>query len=555
VPVVLTDGDGRFQLSVPSGPRLIVASKAGYERREMPLQLTAESVEIRLQRGAAISGHIIDEVGEPVEGAHVVAQNATTGVTSLTAFTDDRGEYRLARLSVGRYLVSATANAGMSAVRVSDGVASFPTRRTTYYPSATVRDEAQAITVAEGDERTFVDLVIPGAQSPGPFGLIQRARSPVVHPPVAVAGSTASAVIRGKVVDTHGGSLSHAQILLSVETDGRQTLATRADDSGAFEFSELPPGRYRLMASKVGYGPVASTESADVRPPSSVGSGIRVEIADAEIREHVNIALLRWGTLSGRVVDERGDPLQGARVDALHIQFQVGRRRLLSAGSAELTDDLGRYRIPSLPPGQYIVSAAVNGVQAAELPGYSRSYYPGSADAAEAQFIRVAIDQEVTGIDVPLSPTRTARIAGQLIGAAGEGGMAGSLNLIASQRSLSIANVPMGARVQPDGRFEFTDVSPGPWVIQSSRARPNGEDKLCGDRIWPRAAQILRKHAGECVEPFERARGNCVAYEPEVGSLGRRSVTSGRVDQQHRKRRQREPESQLRVSQHVLIIG
>src|SRR5262249_21733830 len=66
-PVALSDDDGKFTLSVGADAQRIVASKSGYGRREVARAAGASVVDIRLVRGAAISGHVLDEFGEPVQ--------------------------------------------------------------------------------------------------------------------------------------------------------------------------------------------------------------------------------------------------------------------------------------------------------------------------------------------------------------------------------------------------------------------------------------------------------------------------------------------------------
>src|SRR4051794_25068129 len=64
---VLTDRDGRFVLSAPPGRVIVLArdrltvaaAKTGYARGEVTARAT-EPIEIRLARGAAISGRVLD---------------------------------------------------------------------------------------------------------------------------------------------------------------------------------------------------------------------------------------------------------------------------------------------------------------------------------------------------------------------------------------------------------------------------------------------------------------------------------------------------------------
>jgi hypothetical protein len=165
--------------------------------------------------------------------------------------------------------------------------------------------------------------------------------------------------------------------------------------------------------------------------------------------------------------------MQGVGVEVLQVQYEAGRRRLVPVSSSRLTDDLGRYRLYGLAPGQYIVSAAVGQVFTEDLPGYGRAYFPGTPNPAEARYVPVGLAQDVTAVDIALSRMRTARVAGIVLGPSGEPTAPGSLSLAPSQRSSSVTSVPVSARIAPDGMFEFPNVPPGEYVIQAYRGRVN----------------------------------------------------------------------------------
>ena len=115
-----------------------------------------------------------------------------------------------------------------------------------------------------------------------------------------------------------------------------------------------------------------------------------------------------------------GDPLMNARVQALHVRYEGGRRKLVAVGIPErVTDDRGVYRLYGLQSGQYIVSAFIGDVSSDDVPGYARTYFPGMGSASDAQFVSIGSGQNVVGLDIPLARTRTARISGRMIDAWG----------------------------------------------------------------------------------------------------------------------------------------
>ena len=88
-------------------------------------------------------------------------------------------------------------------------------------------------------------------------------------------------------------------------------------------------------------------------PPPTSGSiyegGRPIEVRDGERLSGVNVVLPRGSVITGRVVDEFGEPVAEAFVSVMRYQFLRGRRRLLPAGRGSQTNDLGQD--PSLRPG------------------------------------------------------------------------------------------------------------------------------------------------------------------------------------------------------------
>ncbi len=74
-------------------------------------------------------------------------------------------------------------------------------------------------------------------------------------PGVVRANATRQEVVHGRVVDSAGAPIANAVVSLA-----ELKLATKTAADGSFSFSEVPPGRYTLIARRVGY----ATEVRDV---------------------------------------------------------------------------------------------------------------------------------------------------------------------------------------------------------------------------------------------------------------------------------------------------
>ena len=471
-PVVLTDSEGHFRLSVPTGVTRIVASKTGFAPESAPPIMDGEPLEIRLQRAASISGRIVDEFGEPVVDARVIIEGASTQPQAPNAAksteTDDHGEYRVGGFGAGTFLVSVTTIDANATIRENRGGLEFsPGTLKTYFPGATTVADARPIRLNVGDDRTSIDIVVPGSQSGGePFGMFGGPPGTTIadHP------ATDPAVIRGQVVDSEGRALAHAFVRLSPQGVPGALRAGRAEADGRFEFADLAAGTFRVSAYVPGYA--APSDDALVVPAfATLGSGPSVRLSPAQLRDGLVITLTRLGVIAGRVLDELGDPVEGARVQLLQVKYQAGRRRLVQANvAARLTDDHGAYRLHDLPPGRYIVSASIGNLSSVDVPDYTRSYFPGTPNPSDAQFVTLA-DADRMGVDVALARTRTALVRGHIFSASGEPSMGGRVELRPSARSA--IGIPVGARLLPDGVFEFPNVPPGEYVVVAERTRSN----------------------------------------------------------------------------------
>ncbi|PYR49623.1 MAG: hypothetical protein DMF95_11820 [Acidobacteria bacterium] len=473
--VVLTDGEGRFTLTASAPARRIEASKTGYATHSALPLLDGAPFEIRLRRAAAIAGRIADAYGQPVVDARVVIEQAAAmspdaPKVSKSVETDDHGEYRAGGFAAGDFVVSVMTIDANATVRGAAPRMVFSTAtQKRYFPGTATLADARLVHVDFGEERGNVDIVVVGDQSGGqPFGIFGGRPGTTIHDHPKID----PAAIRGQVVDDENRGVPYAFVRLFPQGMPYALRAIRAESDGRFEFADLAAGTFRVTASAAGYAPI---DGAPVLPGLPVlGSGPTVTVSAAQARESVKIRMKHLATIAGRVLDERGDPVEGARVQLLTVQYQAGRRRLVDAGlAARATNDRGEYRLHDVPQGRYIVSVSIGAVGTADVPEYTRMYFPGSTNPAEAQFVTLAQGDRV-GVDVPLARTRTALVSGHIYSADGEPSTGGHVELRPSARSTSAAvSIPVGARILPGGAFEFPNVPPGEYIVEADRGRSN----------------------------------------------------------------------------------
>jgi hypothetical protein len=282
-------------------------------------------------------------------------------------------------------------------------------------------------------------------------------------------------IIRGRILLANGRPARRASIQLASNGSPR---ATAADDAGKYEFTDLPADSYRLSAGKPGY---LVLEYGQAR---AFERGKIIVLGDGETIEKIDVTLPTSGAISGRIVDENGDPEEAVTVRLLQSQFAANRRQLVdvAAAGARVTDDTGQYRIYGVPPGQYVVVASVtdrlspasstNGASAdappVDLPGYAPTYYPGTFLVSEARLVTVGISQDVASIDFALAPAPTARLSGIALDSRGQ---PATVLLNRSQRSGGFGERPMRDNASANGTFRFDNLPPGEYVLQTTAQR------------------------------------------------------------------------------------
>ena len=305
----------------------------------------------------------------------------------------------------------------------------------------------------------FGQRVPPGAGAGGIGQPRDRVESDVVG----------TSLIAGRVVAAESGRpLRRVQVRVVGERQRGGRLAS-TDEDGRYEIPDLPAGSYRVTASKGGY----VTLQFGQRHP--LEDGTPVDVRDRHALEDVDFSLPRGGVITGAIVDEFGEPVAEALVQAYSYRFLGGQRRLVPADRGQ-TNDIGEYRLFGLPPGDYYVSAALQTFRRSrdmttDDTGYAPTFYPGTPNASEANRVTVGVGQELAGVSFSLMPVTLSRLSGRVITSLGEP-LGGAFVGLTQDGGVPVAGVGApGARTRGDGSFTISDVTPGRYRIMARSGR------------------------------------------------------------------------------------
>lgn len=278
---------------------------------------------------------------------------------------------------------------------------------------------------------------------------------------------TGTSRIRGRVVAVESGQPVRRAVVRLTSPDFREAKSTSTDTDGRYEFRELPAGRYSLTASKSGF----LLQSYGARRPEEAGRPL--DLADQQLAERVDFSLLRGGVITGRVVDEFGEPVVGANVQPMRVTIVNGQRREFGAGQPSTTPDTGEFRIWGLAPGEYLVMVnpqrgGFMDSSSDDRTGYPATYYPGTSNATEAQPIQIVAAQTASGVDIILSPTRTAIISGTTLDSKGQPLRRGNVMLNPRSPNGAFFGMTMGGPIKPDGTFSISNVPPGDYTVRAN---------------------------------------------------------------------------------------
>ena len=478
----LTDNDGRFRVEVPAAgnarvPFSVTVEKGGFvtvaikvERADFQTPLI-----VRPLRGAAITGVVIDRSGGAAAAGTAVTANrigaADTGTpTQYSTTTNDLGEYRLAGLARGRYEIWA-GTARTIVVQPPVTSASKAPPPITHQIGA---GEKTSLTLETAEEIGGVQLVAPdesaveatlralrdsGRVAPNSFvtmttGTLSTIISTPSTAPPATPEQGRAGALNGQLLSADRRPVARA--LVRVEGPGGTRDAV-TDSDGAFSVRSLAPGQYVVRAD------VSDQMSWHFGQRAPGEPGRPISLARGQVVQGIQIVLPQGRAISGAIVDEHGEPVQGARIQAMQLRYTAGRTIAVPTGNARISDDRGRYRLWGLHPGSYLVSAFNDGFVAAgdRQSAYAKTYFPGTAMVSAA--VPIDLREDATA-NVAFTATGLSELRG--VARDGDGFLvSGTARLVEPRRAGTVAE-PRVVNLKMDGSFVFQHVPPGEYVLQ-----------------------------------------------------------------------------------------
>jgi protocatechuate 3,4-dioxygenase beta subunit len=446
----VTDAKGAFSTRVPEGAKELraVVEASGFPTtasREFAAGDTA--VRIVLARGSVLEVTALDAAtGRPVPGAQAVAMISEGG--SLDS-----------KESGGGILYGVTDDRGVVALPTGPGrVEMLVVQHPSYAGSMT-----SPIQAAMGTRTGGEDAEVPHEVK---------------------AGETARATVRlragvrlvGRVTDGAGAPLAGVEVKSVSFMGAGGSAAGRTDAEGNYVVEGLTGmmGEAPAMVSFRAPGWVPTTETVQL-DPDVVSAG--------EARRDVKMR--RAATLRGRVLDEAGKPVAGARVR--HTGAAGGFDLEMMMGTAgSLTDAEGAYVLTEVPPAEGSAEAAapapdgeeaggealrrIAGMLEMRVAATADGFVPGRSAALK---VREGEDVEVPAIR--LSRGAVARGVVRLPGGRPAGGArvetrldpeAGAADIADMMRTaMSTGRLARTVRADAEGRFEVAGLAPGTLTV------------------------------------------------------------------------------------------
>lgn len=297
--------------------------------------------------------------------------------------------------------------------------------------------------------------------------------------------------VQGRVANAEtGDGISGATIrLVPLRTSSASATTVRSGTSqadGSFTVDNVTPGSYFVVASQPNF---SSSPDASRSRALNVGPGQAVT--------NVSIQLNPMGRIHGRVLDDEGNPIQGATVEGYSTYSLRGKTQLRRSAQAT-SDEQGRFSLRTQAVGRYYVDAELQKEPDAAkktddqnpaafdqpAPELVRTFYAKALNIESATPVDLTPGQDAPEITIQLVRTVAHHVRGRIDGLAVDGlTRGGPILALAPKGSLASDGIGAITRLQKDGTFDIAKVVPGSYTLTATGAAP--ADEGSGGEVRP----------------------------------------------------------------------
>ncbi len=522
--ITRSDERGEFTLWVEQGVTWVGAQAEGYASDNDIGAAPGHEFEILLTPESVVVGKVVlASTGEPLAGVSVNADSwgaRRNWGYGPSAITDADGEFRIDGLEPGSFKPTAfdDAHYGVAPAQVHLGLGqtsepvvievheAFAVKGAVAPDDGQLCDEGSVALNDPKSKRSFSSATERDGSVqlrgvlPGTYNVEVRCDGYVPeehYEPVTVEAATeglewvvhGGQSIRGEVVTASGEPAKEMYVRASMKTDAanpraRQTSSwgEETEDDGGFAIYGLKPGTYELKVSGDRPGPEKPVE---------------IELPEGRDVTDLTIELPGSGSVTGRVVDERGEPVGDVRISLTSKDRGAGGFFFWNGSSSTRAADDGTFTLEHVQPGSYRATASQNWSSTLRKPGTTD-------DDVQGAELTVS-DGETTDIELKVE-AKGASIRGRVLDA--DGGPVADAFISATRESDS-ATKTAGSNIrqsrwgdwdrrpvltEQDGSFELENLTVGSYTVRARR-KGGGEGFVEGVATGDEA-EIQLQHTG-----------------------------------------------------------
>jgi len=479
--------------------------KAFFTDVEIPKGAMETEVNITLiPLGGQILGKLLNQHGEPIEGASLLLRSLTSG-ESLIARTDENGSFQFNGVEAGRYLLTlrdverpAKVVLQPKLIELKEGETLMLHLIATYFePPAAVtfvlfRDGGK-LPLSNETVSVFMRMLSPQKAYGSSATLVTDSSGKCIMP-IEKEAAVYKAIICAPgwsvvtTVDARETRNPHVKIYLPdkpqllvrvVEQQDKPTSAYvhlhaegelfwenigSTDNNGIMKIYGLPDGEYDLVATPKSIYAYSEPHHSAVFPP------VRVSVLEGEVEKPIEVTLKlpRCIKVAGKTITKRGtseEPLPYASIRLERDGTSINKFTLIASSGQD-----GSFEFPAVPLGNYILRATHMACEESEI-------HLSLTD-------REVIESGIVNVMVKLNYVGLGGISGKLVDGSGQPvGKATVSVLKAYGRGEYVFNT---VETKEDGSFTITNLPAGQYSVEL-RASEGGitlrNIKVGGDKI------------------------------------------------------------------------